>query len=258
MDVFILKLSTERWNLRMESFRLNRLILIYLYYSWLHLYKEKRGTGQRPSRLNRCQKSILYAFFFPFSSRLFFYFSPGLPKWRGDVSISRFLWFYNLRVSWCYIFATWTRNCPGFQGPKTRLRKKWNENCLSLQVRKIKKIWIIEAKNIICLHQMVRKEWREAGQAGVLFLHCHFPQSVGPGTSHWVIYSLGFPIDQSHLPSIAEVLWFQMWAPSLGAVRIRSRALDLQHGSPGHFSNSCFLISPTWGFILEAFSSGRF
>lgn len=139
MDVFILKLSTERWNLRMESFRLNRLILIYLYYSWLHLYKEKRGTGQRPSRLNRCQKSILYAFFFPFSSRLFFYFSPGLPKWRGDVSISRFLWFYNLRVSWCYIFATWTRNCPGFQGPKTRLRKKWSENCLSLQVRKIKK-----------------------------------------------------------------------------------------------------------------------
>lgn len=120
------------------------------------------------------------------------------------------------------------------------------------------KIWIIEAKNIICLHQMVRKEWQEVGQAGVLFLRCHFPQSVGPGTSHWVIYSLGFPIDQSRLPSIAEVLWFQMWAPSLGVVRIRSRALDLQHGSPGHFSNSCFLISPTWGFILEAFSSGKF
>lgn len=70
--LLILKLSTERWTLWIESYLLNQLTLIYLYDSWLHLYKEKRGTGQRPNRLNQCQKSILHTLFFPFS-RLFLF-----------------------------------------------------------------------------------------------------------------------------------------------------------------------------------------
>lgn len=125
MDLFIIKLSTEKWNLWIES---------YLWTSWswfifitLGSISTKRGTGQRPSKLNQCQKSILYAFFFPFSSRWFLFF-PRLLKGQGEISISLFLCLYNLDVSWSYNSATWTHNSLEFQGPKTCLRKRWSEN----------------------------------------------------------------------------------------------------------------------------------
>lgn len=52
----------------------------------------------------------------------------------------------------------------------------------------------------------VWKEPLEVGQPGVLFVYCHFPPSVGPGTSHLVIYSLSFPIYKTYFPSNAEIL----------------------------------------------------
>lgn len=51
------------------------------------------------------------------------------------------------------------------------------------------KIWFIQAKNILFLSFSVKRAL-EVGQPEVLFLYCHFPQCVRPGTSHLVIYSV--------------------------------------------------------------------
>lgn len=177
MDLFILKLSTERWNLWIESYRLNQLILIYLYYSWLHLYKEKRGTGQRPNRLNQCQKSILYAFFFPFSSRLFLFF-PELLIWQGEASISPFLW--KSDVTSLLQAHTPPQNSKVQKHVSERHEVRIIGNYRSYRPR----MWVIQTKNVICLHHIV---WKEQLAIGLLFLHCHSLQSVGPETNQLVI-----------------------------------------------------------------------
>lgn len=79
--------------------------IIWTTWSWFILmtlgsiYTKKRGTGQRPSRLNQYKKSILSTLFFPFSGRLFSLF-PELLKWQGEVFILPFLWIYTRSVSW--------------------------------------------------------------------------------------------------------------------------------------------------------------
>lgn len=78
---------------------------------------------------------------------------------------------------------------------------------------------------IFCFCHILWKEQLELGQPEVLFLYCHFPQCVRPGTSHLVIYSLSFPIYKRYFPSNADILWFWMWDIFLAAVKIRTLAL---------------------------------
>lgn len=153
MDLFILKLSTERWNLWIESYRLNQLIVIYLYYSWLHLYKERRGTGQRPNRLNQCQKSIPYAFFFP-SVADYLYFSlncsPDKVKFLFHSSCG------SVHGSHISLHAhTPPQNSKVQKHVSERNAARIIGNYRSYRSRS----WIIQTKNVIRLHHLVRKKY---------------------------------------------------------------------------------------------------